>query len=279
MHCCRTCDSTFTWPVNSPVELEKFYTAVFEGGVGQILRENGAAKLKMAQVLFSEVKQWLPTGGTTLDIGAGLGEWLELLHTAVRFDAYYGSEYSKSMVQTLQMRCPWAKIVLSSAEEIEYVLKDKKFKLITLIAVIEHLYNPQTVLKYISENLEIGGRTVIVYPRVDSLISRIMGRHWHLFSPVTHLTLYSKKGLIASMARVGLRLVASRRLLHYYDLPYVFSFMKHFSPWTGTLFTQIAKIKGLKGLGFRLYTGIDIVVAERAQYSLHNQSEQMMEGG
>jgi SAM-dependent methyltransferase len=273
MHCCKTCGTIFTWPVNSPAVLEEFYAVAFEGGVGHLLRESSEAKIKMAEVLFSEVEQWLPHGGSTLDLGAGLGEWLELLHQAARFDTYYGSEYSESMVQDLKMRCSWAEIVLSSGEDMGLVLKDKKFKLITLIAVIEHLYNPQAVLKYVSENLESGGRIIIVYPRVDSLISRLMGRHWHLFSPVAHLTLYSKKGLIAGLARVGLRLVASRRFRHYYDLPYVFSFMMYFFPWTNAMMTQLGKIKWLKRVGFRLYTGIDIIVAESGPSPSQNKSE------
>lgn len=262
VHRCRACGSAFTWPVNSPAELEEFYTAAFEGGVGEILRESGEAKLKMAQVLLAEMEPWLPTGGRVLDIGAGLGEWLELLHKGNRFDAYYGLEFSESMVQDLEKRCPWAEISLSSAEEVGSLLGPEPFALITLIAVIEHLHDPQMVLQYISKHLAVGGRTIIVYPRVDSSISRIMGTHWHLFSPVAHLTLYSKKGLTAAMARAGLRVVESRRLRHYYDLPYVFSFMKYFFPWAGRFVSRLATVKSLKGIGFRLYTGIDVVVAE-----------------
>jgi SAM-dependent methyltransferase len=248
--------------MNSPAELEEFYSAVFSGSVGKILKESSEAKRKMAEVLLLEVRPWLSTSGRVLDIGAGFGEWLELLHGSGFYDSWYGVEYSSAMANELRTRCPWATITVSSAEQIGSVLQSKNFTLITLIAVIEHLHDPQKVLQYISESLGDGGRAVIVYPRVDSFVSRVMGRHWHLFSPVAHLTLYSRKGLLESMSRVGLELVASRRLRHYYDLAYVCSFMTYFFPWTEPVVSRLSRINWIGKIGFRAYTGIDVVVAK-----------------
>jgi len=93
-----------------------------------------------------------------------------------------------------------------------------------------------------------------------------MGKHWHLFSPVAHLTLYSRKGLIEGAARSGLRVVASRRLKQYYDLSYVLSLIKYFFP----LFAGAGRLGGsntLKRIGFKVYTGIDFIVAEKAASS------------
>ena len=260
LHRCRACGSIFTSPVNSTDELDRFYSAIFEGGVGKILKESSDAKLKMAQVLLREVSPLLPTHGSALDIGAGLGEWLDLLHSAGLYDAYYGHEYSPAMVRELQSKCPWAQLTSSPAEEIGTVLPDQKFKLISLVAVIEHLFDPQRVLQYIARALEADGKAVIVYPRADSYVSRLMGKHWHLFSPVAHLTLYSERGLFQALSRAGLRPLCSRHLRHYYDLPYVFSFMKYFFPWTVPVVSRLERLGWTQKIGFRAYTGIDVVV-------------------
>jgi hypothetical protein len=140
VYCCRSCGSKFTWPMILPGELNRFYSAIFEGGAGQALGENSAAKKRMAQVLLSEVERWLPTGGGTLDIGAGFGEWLELLHNAGLYDSYCGVEYSGSMVQELRERCPWVDIFPSLAGLGRLVrsnrVKNVGFRLYTGIDVI-----------------------------------------------------------------------------------------------------------------------------------------------
>lgn len=263
MNICRNCNTLFTWPLYSVDELNRYYDETIDGKEEKILDENFEAKRNMARTLFNCVAKFLPRGSDTLDIGTGLGEWLQLLHNKNLYGNYYGIDNSARMVKKALERCPWAHIYTSSAESMREILGPKKFDLITIISVIEHLRDPQKVVKYISDSLKIGGRTIIVYPRIDSYPSRLLREKWHLFSPVAHLTLYSKEGLSNSLNSNGLYIVNNMHLKQYYDLPYVLSYAHYFYPILSSLFTWLKKLDVVNKIKFRLYTGIDIMIAQK----------------
>lgn len=263
MHKCMNCKTIFTWPIISENEMKEFYSQVFTIGLGKTISEHIKSKANMAQGLLRKVSKWLPISGDILDIGTGFGEWLQLLHKKGLYDNYFGIEYSEVMVKETLKRAPFSNVYKSSAENIRDIYGNRKFRLITIIAAIEHLRFPEKAIKYISDSLENEGRTVIVYPRVDSFLSRLLRKKWHLFSPVAHLTLYSKKGLIESLNNHGLKVVTSQHMRQSWDLQYVISTAVYFYPLFKSLLNLIKKINIIQNIQFSLYTGVDIVVAKK----------------
>jgi len=80
------------------------------------------------------------------------------------------------------------------------------FDLITLIHVIEHLADPDHVIKKLSTWLKPGGLLVIATPDGNSLGAKIFKNKWYYYIPHEHLYLFSplslKKLLIANKFKV-----------------------------------------------------------------------------
>jgi 2-polyprenyl-3-methyl-5-hydroxy-6-metoxy-1,4-benzoquinol methylase len=260
INACRKCKTLFTWPVNSREELDGFYGELFTSKVGKVLSESSETRRQMAISLYAGVEKLLTRGGDTLDVGSGFGDWLQLLHEKNLYD---GIEPSKEMAEMTRARCPWARIFDAAAEDIGEIFSDKKFNLITMIAVIEHLRDPGLVIRNISLRLKPGGKTVLVYPRIDSYPARLLGKKWHLFSPVAHLTLFSKRGLIHNLHSTGLQVISSRFLRQYYSLKYILSLAGFFFPGIGPFAGAVRNVNVLNKMHLRIYTGIDILIAQK----------------
>ncbi len=260
---CRKCKTVFTWPVNSREELDRFYGELFTSEVGRVLSDSSETRKQVAISLYAGVEKLLSPGEDMLDIGSGFGDWLQLLHEKNLYESYYGIEPSREMAETTRARCPWACIFDAAAENLGEIFGGKEFDLITMIAVIEHLRDPGTVIRNISLSLKPGGKTVIVYPRIDSYPSRLLGKKWHLFSPVAHLTLFSKRGLTRCLHSTGLQVTSSRFLRHYYSLKYILSLAGFFFPVIGSIAGTVKNVDVFSKMHIRIYTGIDILVAQK----------------
>jgi SAM-dependent methyltransferase len=77
------------------------------------------------------------------------------------------------------------------------------FDAITLSDVIEHLPNPEQVIRECLRILRPGGRIVISTPNIDSFGHRVFGRHWRGLEPPRHLFLYSASALGKIARRSG----------------------------------------------------------------------------
>ena len=259
---CLDCNTVFTFPMVETETLAKFYHDVFSGRFGKELDQELTSKQGMAEGLYSLVEGHLEKSKRVLDIGPGLGEWLHLLREKGLYQEYHGLEYEPALVASIKTRYPWLRIAQGPAEDAEILVGHEKFSMISMIAVIEHLHDPQKVIQYIADHLEPGGRTIIVYPRVDSFWGKVMGQSWHLFSPVAHLTLYSKQGLIQSLEGRGLRVISNLKFTQRFNLHYVLTFAAHLLPFKRV--SQLAKrLPLVKSIEFSVYTGVDIIIATK----------------
>jgi SAM-dependent methyltransferase len=95
--------------------------------------------------------------------------------------------------------------------------KDAIFDVLTLWDVLEHVYDPRTVLHEAARLLKPGGVLVINYPNLDSLDRRLFGRYWCGYELPRHLTMPPIAVLRHELAAVGLREVARRCLYGSYS--------------------------------------------------------------
>lgn len=90
-----------------------------------------------------------------------------------------------------------------------------------------------------------------------------MRRKWHLFSPVAHLTLFSRRGLTHILHSAGLQVISSRFLRQYYSLKYILSPAGFFFPVLGSITGTIKDVNVLGKIHLRIYTGIDMLVVQK----------------
>lgn len=124
-----------------------------------------------------------------LDIGCGTGGFLESLDTS-RFDKY-GCEVSSEGYKA----CVKKGLSVYHGDVCGIDFKDKKFDVVTLWHVLEHIENPKKVFEKIRESLSDDGVLIFQVPNTDGLGFRIGREYWfHMDSP-RHLILYNRKSV------------------------------------------------------------------------------------
>jgi SAM-dependent methyltransferase len=153
------------------------------------------------------------TDRSFLDIGCGMGAYL-LAAQSLGYEAL-GFEPSENHARV-------ATKILNLSVIADYFSKervgDRRFDLIMLSHVIEHIYAPADFLKEILAVLKPGGALVVVTPNADSLIARTLGERWPMLKPVDHVSMISARTYRSFALEEGLRMRH-----HYSEYPFEFA--------------------------------------------------------
>jgi len=95
----------------------------------------------------------------------------------------------------------------------------RQFDVVTMFDVIEHVADPAALLRSAAALLRTGGILVLTTPRFDSLLARILGRHWYCIFPA-HLQYFTEKSLRHSTAKAGFKFVAQLAHTRYVSFGY-----------------------------------------------------------
>jgi SAM-dependent methyltransferase len=79
----------------------------------------------------------------------------------------------------------------------------EQFDVITAVEILEHLFDPFTIVKEMQTLLRPGGLLWLTTPNCRSLAARLMGLGWRVVSPPEHLQLFSVEGLRILLRRAG----------------------------------------------------------------------------
>ena len=97
----------------------------------------------------------------------------------------------------------------------------KYFSLITMWDVVEHLRDPKASLQVLHGLLKDNGVVVLTTGNVDSLLARICGKRWHLYTVPEHLWFFSPHTLTNLLHQTGFRVVEMRNEWCYYSVDYI----------------------------------------------------------
>ena len=176
----------------------------FGGGAGYQDYTSEREMLRNRGRYFARLMKPYSTAGKLLDVGAAAG------YLAQGFaDCGWhvqGIEPNQSMVQLAQE----SKLDVHHAALDEFETSDR-FDLITLIQVIAHLPNPHEAMGRVSALLRPGGYCLIETWNRRSWTARLLGKHWHEYSPPSVLNFFSRDGLDQLCSRHGLRTVKHTR--------------------------------------------------------------------
>ncbi len=141
--------------------------------------------------------------GRMLEIGCGSGDALAFMHalgwsvTGVEMDAAAADVARKRGLD----------VAVGKLSEQDF--RPASFEAITMNHVIEHLHDPEKLLKECHELLVPGGQIVLVTPNSRSLWHRLFQRNWMHLDPPRHLMIYSTSTLVKLLQTAGFNVVST----------------------------------------------------------------------
>lgn len=149
--------------------------------------------------------------GNVLDLDCGPANTIKFLK---KDQKYVGVEHDKNYVKTLRKRYPAYNFYAGDFEKDKLNLKDK-FDTILLIAVIEHLANPENIISECAKLLKQKGSFIVTTPTpFGNNVVHKFGAKIGLFSKVAvedHKIIYDYKKMKSLLNKYGLKIVKYKK--------------------------------------------------------------------
>jgi 2-polyprenyl-3-methyl-5-hydroxy-6-metoxy-1,4-benzoquinol methylase len=165
---------------NSIYSEDYFTSAKYQGDQVALNQENGR-RLRL-------LRRWSSIGSEVLDAGCSTGDFVAYAKGEYQM---YGLDYSSFAIETARANNPELAHKLKSGRVEETEWADKLFDAICLWDVIEHIWDPVSVIRDLLSRVRPGGLVLISTPAIDSLNAKIAGRYWPFMTPPEHLSFFS----------------------------------------------------------------------------------------
>jgi len=159
--------------------------------------------VKNMKIIWNRIKKYIEKNDITtiLDVGCGSGYGLKYLSDQIPESKIFGIESSPKCCETLQSKKIGGKLVTRDFESDWYKKYRKKFDLIILRHVIEHMLNPVKTLRKIREVLTEDGFIYfatpdMMHPRTEL---RDYDKWWEYWFRPVHPYYYSKETLFKTL--------------------------------------------------------------------------------
>ncbi len=199
---------------------DKYFNSIGDAGYTDYIKQEKSLGKTFSLFLATLVKFVIKAGekpgkkiGSIVDIGCGNGYLLDRASGLFLFRA--GSDMSKSAVKNASCVCDT--VVRGGPDEL-LAQGLHGFDLLTLISVLEHIYNPVDFMNKCRMLVKKGGCIAVAVPCYGSFWRKIMGRRWISFKLPEHIAYYEKKSLQILGEKTGLRLVKFFPYHHFFPL-------------------------------------------------------------
>jgi SAM-dependent methyltransferase len=119
-----------------------------------------------------------------LDVGSGMGRYL-IAAQRLGFEVLgFEPSLNHARVAIQHFQLPVVNDYFTPAR-----VEGKKFDLIILSHVIEHIYDPRSFIHELLEVLRPGGALIVITPNNESIVARLTGRAWPMLKPVDHVSM------------------------------------------------------------------------------------------
>jgi 2-polyprenyl-3-methyl-5-hydroxy-6-metoxy-1,4-benzoquinol methylase len=227
---CNHCDLVYANPQWSPEELVAAYTAVEDE---TYVQEREGRELTFEKHLNALEEFTGPADGRSLlDVGAYIGVFVEIARTYGWLAE--GIEPSSWAVAKARER----NLPIYQGTQQNMVLADRKFDVVTMWDVIEHVTDPISELKRSYQLLKPGGWLAVHTMDIDSLIARVLGNHWPWLMDM-HLYYFSQKTLSKMIQKSGFHVEWSGAQGRYLRLGYISSRLAGFNQHLGNISSTI----------------------------------------
>ncbi|RLK03563.1 class I SAM-dependent methyltransferase [Ruegeria conchae] len=180
-----------------------------------------------------------------LEIGCGAGQFI-----ATCADTYnwYGMDFSEAGIEEARTRLPNLpadRLRSQSVEDFNPSLPDGGFDGVLIFDTIEHVYDPQPVLKRAASWLKPGGRMIVTTPDIGANMAKLTGRRWPFMTPPEHLSFFTRPAMVQALKSAGLYTSYSKSMGKYANV----AFIVYKAGRVGLLPKSLGKLAVKMGLG------------------------------
>jgi len=220
---CRACNLVFAVPKDSIAQSRDYNESYYRQGIYADYLEERISIGKNAGRILRELET-LVRGRTLLDVGCAAGFFLEAARargwTVRGLDvSSYASEYARRELN----------LDVESGSIESTTESSSKFDVVTLWDTIEHLSRPDLALINIRRRLKSEGMLALTTGDYGSLLRRLTGKRWRLFTDPTHNFFFDEATLKRLLNQTGFEVVRIMRtgkwvslsmVLHQSPLPF-----------------------------------------------------------
>jgi SAM-dependent methyltransferase len=221
---CNSCSMIYINPVFSDSELSEYYKNL-DGGQAQIIEEDKEfyteIYMKGLDLASKHVK-----AGILLDLGCSSGFFLDIAKE--KGWSTKGIEIGLAEAKLCEKR---GHVVFT--KPIEDMNFKKKFDLITLWDVFEHIKHSEKYLRILSESISDDGAIFLQIPNSYSLAARIMKEECNMFDGFEHVSLFNPETIKKIAEKVGLTIVDMNSVIS--ERSVLNNFLNYHDPYFGKL--------------------------------------------
>ena len=230
-------------------------------GYADYARE-AALYLKTYEKRMTLVRRWLPANARILDVGCAAGYFLRVAQR--HGHDVYGVEMSAAIAHEAEKALGSDRIHVGTLDDAIAAKnwRNGSFDLVTMWDVVEHIPEPQPVLRRIRELLKPDGKLLLETQNVTSRWARLLGKRWHHYKHDEHLYHFNPGTLRRLLADCGFEPVA---LGAGYAGKYVsFGFLAERAGRVGPIAALLAKpLALLRGCNFYVNPRDEMIVVAR----------------
>jgi SAM-dependent methyltransferase len=202
---CKECQVGFVLPLPTESELKVLYDSLEyhdgDRGAGNFWEFDEpriAAQIQKDSAFVRPYQQHVPPTGHVLDVGAGWGTLLK---------SFADRGFRTTGIEISTTACEFARTKLGlnvfnlPIERLDE-LPEEKYDLVTMRHVMEHFYDPGTVLQQLHQRMKPDARIIIVVPDYGSYDRKKYGPAWPAFGPY-HLWYFTRPSLQRLLADSG----------------------------------------------------------------------------
>ena len=179
------------------------------------------------------MRSYIPNKKTydILDIGCSNGVFLEVVDKHISINGM-GIDISKSVIDEASSKIKKPNLVFENIR-IEELNTNKKFDIITMWDVIEHVEHPVDVLNKVYSLLKRDGIIVFETQNINSILAKISGKKWHHYKHNEHIYHFNRKSIknILDKSRFSILKMTSNCTGKYVSLSFIKERLPRFFPF------------------------------------------------
>lgn len=190
--------------------------AIYGEGYGKGKYEDDVAQRRETARRLALLEAACPPGGRVLDVGCATGDFIRA--AGDRWDLW-GLDVSPHAIAAAKVKNPrvaqqlFAGLLGGTADGdvLPAAALTAPFDAIVMWDVIEHLWDPRTIVARLVTQLRPGGALIVSTPDIGAVTARLMKGRWAFMTPPEHLGFFGRTSFAQLLeADLGLRITSSR---------------------------------------------------------------------